>query len=63
MVTVDYFSDVLCIWAFGGQIRVDELEQQFGDKIRLRYRFIPIFGAVQNNIDSNWAEGGYEGFN
>jgi len=64
MVTVDYFSDVLCIWAFGGQIRVDELEQQFGEKILLRYRFMPIFGSVQNNIDNNWAEkGGYEGFN
>ena len=64
MVTVDYFSDVLCIWAFSGQIRVDELEKHFGDKIQLRYRFIPVFGSVKNNIDNNWAEkGGYEGFN
>jgi predicted DsbA family dithiol-disulfide isomerase len=64
MVTVDYFSDVLCIWAFGGQIRVDELEKHFGDKVQLRYRFIPIFGSAMNNIEKNWAEkNGYEGFN
>ena len=25
MITIDYFSDVLCIWAYGGQIRLETL--------------------------------------
>lgn len=64
MVTVDYFSDVLCIWAYGGQIRLDELERRFGDQVELRYRFIPIFASAKTQIQKNWeAEGGYEAFN
>jgi len=64
MLTIDYFSDVLCIWAFGGQVRVDELEQQFGNQIELRYRFIPIFAAAKSNIEKVWKDqGGFAGFN
>lgn len=64
MVTIDYFSDVLCIWAYSGQVRVDELEKHFGDKIALRYRFIPIFGAASRSISKQWSDkGGFDGFN
>lgn len=64
MVTIDYFSDVLCIWAYGGQVRVDELIRHFGEKIEWRYRFIPVFGCAKENIEKNWSEkGGFEGFN
>lgn len=64
MVTIDYFSDVLCIWAYGGQVKVDELIDHFGEQIEWRYRFIPIFGCARENIEKNWSEkGGFEGFN
>ena len=64
MVTIDYFTDVLCIWAYGGQVRLDELQRRFGDEVELRYRFIPIFAAAKSNVLKNWeAEGGFEGFN
>lgn len=64
MVSIDYFSDVLCIWAYLGQARVDELKKQFGDDVKLRYRFIPIFAAAQTQVQKNWEnEGGLEGFN
>ena len=64
MISIDYFSDVLCIWAYGGQIRVDELEQKFGEKIQLHYRFIPIFAAAKAKIENGWKEqGGFTGFN
>lgn len=63
MVTIDYFSDVLCVWAYVGQIRVDELEKTFGDRIQVRHRFIPIFGDARRQIDSGWKKrGGYPGF-
>jgi predicted DsbA family dithiol-disulfide isomerase len=64
MVTVDYFSDLLCIWAYGGQVRIDELKKHFAGKIRLRYHFISIFASAHKQIEQNWKErDGFDGFN
>ena len=34
-VQVSYFSDVLCIWAYAAQARVDAVKEKFGDTVRL----------------------------
>jgi len=61
---IDYFSDVLCIWAYGAQVRIDQLKSEFNNRIELRYRFIPLFGATGKRIGEGWSErGGYDGFN
>ncbi|NOQ90923.1 MAG: disulfide bond formation protein DsbA, partial [Gammaproteobacteria bacterium] len=44
-IKIEYFSDVLCIWAYSGQVRMDELKCEFGEQIEIEYRFVPIFGA------------------
>ncbi len=63
-VTVEYFTDILCIWAWGNQIRIEQLRQELGDDIQLRYRFIPVFADARRHILGQWAEkGGFEGFN
>lgn len=62
MITIDYFSDVLCVWAYAGQIRLNELEQSFGDDILVRQRFMTLFGDNDMRIGQGWEEGGYEGF-
>ncbi|HEB63094.1 MAG TPA: disulfide bond formation protein DsbA [Gammaproteobacteria bacterium] len=63
-LVIDYFSDVLCIWAYGAQIRIDQLKEEFGERIELRYRFIPLFGATNKRIGEGWSDrGGYDGFN
>jgi len=31
-LTVSYFSDVLCVWAYAAQIKLDELRRRFGGK-------------------------------
>ncbi len=62
-ITIDHFSDVLCIWAYGAQIRVDELRRQFPDQVRFTYRFLPLFGDTARRIGEGWAErGGFPGF-
>lgn len=62
-VTIEYFSDVLCIWAYGGQIRVDELRRQFPHQVTFTYRFLPLFGDTAHRIGEGWAErGGFAGF-
>ncbi len=64
MLTVDYFSDLLCVWAYGGQVRVDELKKHFGDQVRVNYRFISIFSSARNQIENNWKDkDGFQGFN
>jgi predicted DsbA family dithiol-disulfide isomerase len=63
-VEVTYFSDVLCIWAYVSQARVDEVKKQFGDTVRIEHRFCSVFGNTARKITSNWNErGGYDGFN
>lgn len=64
MLTIDYFTDVLCIWSYISQRRVDELKQEFGNQIQLRYRYCPSFADTESRIGGQWhAKGGYEAFN
>jgi len=63
-IKIEYFSDVLCIWAYGGQIRMDELKRDFADEIIIDYRFVPIFGAGKQHVNNVWKDkGGLSGFN
>jgi predicted DsbA family dithiol-disulfide isomerase len=63
-VQVSYFSDVLCIWAYAAQARVDAVKEQFGDTVRLDYRFCSVFGDTARKIASTWRDKGeYAGFN
>lgn len=63
-VPIAYFSDVLCIWAYVAELRVDAIKQAFGDQVRVDYRFCSVFGDTARKIPAAWGEkGGYEGFN
>lgn len=63
LITIDYFSDILCVWAWISQRRVDELNNHFKDKINIHYQFIDIFGDTKTRIETQWADKGfYEGF-
>ena len=63
-VTISHFSDVLCIWAYIAQIRVDELKAQFGSNIELQYHFCPVFGSVESMVEKNWqSKGGLNAYN
>ena len=62
-IEVSYVSDVLCIWAYVAEARLDELRSEYGASIELDYRFIPIFGATRYRIGEGWKDkGGYAGF-
>jgi predicted DsbA family dithiol-disulfide isomerase len=63
-VPIIHFSDVLCVWAFIGQLRVDAAKSAFDDQIHLDPRFCSVFGDTRRKIATQWGErGGYEGFN
>lgn len=63
-VPIIYFSDILCVWAYVAQLRVNELKAAFGDQIRIEAKFCSVFGASARKISTTWRDkGGYEGFN
>lgn len=62
--TVTYFSDVLCIWAYVSQIRLDQLAAEYGDRITIEEKFSSVFPDARNKIGANWKDkGGYEALN
>ena len=63
-IQVSYFSDMLCIWAYAAQARIDAVKEEFGDTVRLDYRFCSVFGDTARKITSTWqGKGEYAGFN
>lgn len=63
-VKIEYFSDVLCVWAYGAQIKLDELKRTFGMRIEVYHRYMPLFGDTAERIGNGWRErGGFAGFN
>jgi predicted DsbA family dithiol-disulfide isomerase len=63
-VQISYFSDVLCIWAYAAQARIDAVNEKFGDTVRLENRFCSVFGDTARKITSTWRDKGeYAGFN
>jgi predicted DsbA family dithiol-disulfide isomerase len=63
-VPITYFSDVLCVWAYIAQLRVNAVKAKFGDKVRFEKRFVSVFGATERKIATVWRDRGeYAGFN
>jgi predicted DsbA family dithiol-disulfide isomerase len=63
-VQIVYFTDILCVWAYIAQHRVDEVHARFGQKVRWENRFCPVFGDTARKMATVWGpKGGYAGFN
>ncbi len=62
-IRIDYFSDLLCVWAYAAEARVAELKRNFGEQIEIRMRFCNVFGDTAWKIGRGWQDrGAYEGF-
>ena len=62
-LTVSYFSDVLCVWAYVAQVRLDALRRQFGARVRVEHRFLHLFGDVETRMATGWGDkGGAAGY-
>lgn len=62
-ISLTYFSDVLCIWAYIAQARIDEVERQYGQQVDVDYRFCSVFADTRHKMATVWNDrGGYEGF-
>jgi predicted DsbA family dithiol-disulfide isomerase len=62
-VNLVYVTDVLCVWAYIAQVRLDELKAKYGDRVQVEHRFMSVFGDTLDRIGQGWQDrGGYEGF-
>jgi predicted DsbA family dithiol-disulfide isomerase len=62
-IPLTYYSDVLCVWAYIAQVRVDELALKFPEQVIIEHRFCSIFGDTANKIGLGWQDrGGYAEF-
>lgn len=62
-VQIDYYSDVLCVWAYVGHARASELQAQFPDQLAWHWHYLPVFGDVPSKLGAQWREkGGAEGY-
>jgi len=62
-LTLSYYSDILCVWAYIAQARVDEVAENFSGQVSIEYRFCSVFGDTAHKVGNGWAEkGGYAGF-
>lgn len=62
-ITIYYFTDILCVWAYISDIRIQELKTKFKDRIEFNFTLFPVFGNVQDMIENSWqARGGLEGY-
>ncbi|MBU6229818.1 MAG: DsbA family protein [Cyanobacteria bacterium REEB459] len=62
-IRISYFSDVLCIWAYVAQIRLDQLQATFQDKIAFEYHFVSVFGNAPEKLADRWRDrGGLQGY-
>ena len=62
-IRIHYFTDVLCVWAYLAQVRLDELIKQHAADIEISYHFMPIFACTEQRIGEGWKnKGGYPAF-
>lgn len=57
-VQIRYFSDVLCVWAYTAQIKLDQLKIQFGDRVGVEYHYLTLFGHTASRVVESWKERG-----
>lgn len=61
---IDYYTDILCVWAWIAQPRLEALQKQWGEQIQVRHRYVDIFGDAHTKITQRWgADDGFVKFN
>jgi predicted DsbA family dithiol-disulfide isomerase len=62
-IAIDYYTDMLCVWAWVAQPRLKELQNQWGQQLTVRHRYVDIFGDSHTKIPAAWGEqDGFERF-
>ena len=57
-IRVVHSSDVLCVWAYVGQVRMDRLSQEFPSEVAVEYRYVSVFGNAREKLEERWRDKG-----
>ena len=57
-LAITYFSDLLCVWAYVAQPRLDELEQEHEGEVAVTHRFVSVFGDAIGKLGAGWKDRG-----
>ena len=57
-IHITHFSDILCVWAYVSQIRINELTDNFVNNVELEFLFFSVFGNTVGKIDNQWESKG-----
>jgi predicted DsbA family dithiol-disulfide isomerase len=64
VVDITHFSDILCVWAYVSQVRIDAIKAKFSGTVHIKHRFCSVFGDTAQKLNTAWKDkGGYDGFN
>ena len=55
-IHIDYYSDVLCVWAWIAQARLEELESQWQGQASVSHHYVDIFGDCHRKIPAAWGK-------
>ncbi len=62
-IQINHFSDILCVWAYVGQRRLDTFIADYDDKVEIHQHFCSVFPDVWTKVETNWAgRGGFAGY-
>ena len=62
-IEIDYYTDLLCVWAWIAQRRIDELDRDYGKQVKLNHLYLPLFSDTVTRMDTQWGHrGSYQGF-
>ncbi len=60
---VHHFSDVLCVWAYIANARLEHIAERYRDRIALDLRYCSVFPDARNKIERGWQDrGGPSGY-
>lgn len=63
LVEVACFSDLLCVWAYIAEARIEQLRADFGAAVHVVPRTVSVFGDVPGKLRRGWSErGGVAGY-
>lgn len=55
---VRHFSDILCIWAYVANARLEHIAERYGDRISIDLRVCSVFPDARNKIAMSWRDRG-----
>lgn len=62
-IRVLHFSDLLCVWAYIAQVRIDQLLETFPEQVTIDYHSCQVFGNVPTKMEKGWGHrGGIEAY-